>query len=108
MSKFDKLYKTYESSIINEADVAQQQPDVGVNSDQPQIPGPTEQPQQAEPTTDLTSEGKKFLVDLALKSLAIDPNKITTTDKNIFTTQVTKENANEMLQKIQTLVDLYG
>jgi len=116
MNKFDTLYRTFESnlsispSIIgealpNEAPVAGNQQQTGPNSNQPQTPAPAEVKQPAEA---VTTEGKKFLVELALKALSVDPDNITATDKDIFNTEITVENADDMLQRIQAIVDLYS
>lgn len=125
MSKFDLLYRTFESNLkidptITEAfppvnpgqptqgNQAPQQPPPaaqGPKSVQPQTPAPQE---IKEPTQDVTSEGKKFLVELALKALAVDPDNITASEKEIFNTQVTRENADALLKRIQSVVDLYG
>jgi hypothetical protein len=119
MSKFDALYRTYEANIriggdiVSEAVPPQGQPPAqppaapaaGPQSVQPQTPAPTE---VKEPTADVTSEGKKFLVELALKALSVDPDNITATEKEIFNTEVTTENADQILSRIQGIVDLYG
>lgn len=118
MSKFDQLYRKYDSELniqLDEAVVPQQtnqapaaaaeagaQPGAGV---QPQVPAPQE---VKEPQADVTSEGKKFLVQLAVQALGVDPDNLSATDKDIFTTEVTVQNADEMLKRLQSIVDLYG
>ncbi len=120
MSKFNKLYNTYFSDVrnINEADDTpnlinkpptnnpnQETKNTGPDSIQPQTPAPEE---VKEPTQDLTSEGKKFLIELALKALSVNPENITTTDKDIFDTEVTAENADSILQRLRSIVDVYS
>jgi len=113
MSKFQTLYNTLASQIAVQSDVVSEAGEVpqngnqqtGPTSVQPQTPAPQE---VKEPQADLTSEGKKFLVELALKALAIDPDNITATDKALFGQEVTTENADIILQRIQSIVDLYG
>jgi hypothetical protein len=119
MSKFDTLYRSYEANIRIGSDVVSEAlqppgqpqqtaapaPQEGPQSVQPQTPAPQE---VKEPTADVTSEGKKFLVELALKALAVDPDNITATEKEIFNTEITTENADQILSRIQGIVDLYG
>lgn len=122
MSNFKKLFNEHmsflaneEGSILSEAlpptDPSQQggQPPApagtGPESVQPQTPAPQE---VKEPQADITSEGKKFLVELARQALAVDPDNITATDKDLFNIEITTENADEILQRIQSIVDLYG
>lgn len=119
MSKFQSLYNTLESQltesqlteVVTEASPIGQSappapvPAQGPQSVQPQTPAPQE---VKEPQADVTSEGKKFLVELALKALSVDPDHITETDKDIFNTPITTDNADDMLKRIQSIVDLYG
>lgn len=113
MKKFNELVRVYESQIkldpdlYTEADdnVPPVPPVKGDDNVQPQVPNSAE---VKEPTADVTSEGKKFLVELALKALSVNPNNITSTDKEIFNTEVTTDNADEVLKRIQSLVDLYS
>jgi urease accessory protein UreE len=108
-SKFETLYNT----LLTEAGIdpteeqpadpqaaAQAQQDV-----QPQVPSPEE---VQEPTADVTSEGKKFLVELARQALAVDPDMIPATEKELFNIEITNENAEEILKRIQSMVDLYS
>ena len=55
------------------------------------------------PPKPLTTEGKRFMVELALKALAYNPDHIADPEKDIFTNEVTPENAEEMLEKIQRI-----
>jgi hypothetical protein len=53
----------------------------------------------------LSSEGKKFLVELALKALSVSPDELSEADKAIFETQVTTENADQVADRIRNLVE---
>ena len=106
MSKFQNLFNTLSSQLVSEAG---EQPPTDPSVDpsaqqQPQVPAP----QEVQPPQSLTAEGKKFLIELALKALGVGPEKLTATDKSIFGTEVTQENADEILKRIQTIVDLYS
>lgn len=105
--KFEALYNT----LLTEAGLdpdqqAQQGAPAPQQQVQPQVPSPQEQ--AAEPTADVTSEGKKFLIELARQALAVDPDNIPATEKDIFNIEITAENAEQILQRIQTVVDLYS
>ena len=62
-------------------------------------PAPAPEPQQ------MTPEGKVFLIELALKSLAVDPSTISEQDKAIFETHVTKDNADQVADRIKQIVE---
>lgn len=62
-------------------------------------------PAAPEPPKPLTSEGKRFLVELALKALAVNPDSISPADKAIFETQVTVENADEVANRIAQITE---
>ncbi len=113
MSKFTSLYREYSSTLteavdengnlVDDTNAGEQKTED--NTDQPQVPS-TEDIQ--EPKQDITSEGKKFLVELILKALSVDPDNIPATEKSIFNTDVTTSNAEEVLKKLQYVVDLYS
>lgn len=113
MSKFTSLYREYSSTLteavdengnlVDDTNAGEQKTED--NTDQPQVPS-TEDIQ--EPKQDITSEGKKFLVELTLKALSVDPDNIPATEKSIFNTDVTTSNAEEVLKKLQYIVDLYS
>lgn len=113
MSKFTSLYREYSSTLteavdengnlVDDTNAGEQKTED--NTDQPQVPS-TEDIQ--EPKQDITSEGKKFLVELILKALSVDPDNIPATEKSIFNTDVTTSNAEEVLKKLRYIVDLYS
>lgn len=113
MSKFTSLYREYSSTLteavdengnlVDDTNAGEQKTED--NTDQPQVPS-TEDIQ--EPKQDITSEGKKFLVELILKALSVDPDNIPATEKSIFNTEVTTSNAEDVLKKLQYIVDLYS
>ena len=105
MKNFETLLlKVGKQYLLTEEDLQQAVPP----SSQPGIdqvennPQPEEAPEETEK---LTSEGKKFLIELALKALAVGPDQISEQDKSIFSTEVTVHNADEILSRIQTIVD---
>lgn len=113
MSKFTSLYREYSSTLteavdengnlVDDTNAGEQKTED--NTDQPQVPSTEE---VKEPKQDITSEGKKFLVELILKALSVDPDNIPATEKSIFNTDVTTSNAEEVLKKLQYVVDLYS
>lgn len=69
----------------------------------PTGPSPTEQP--APPVVKpLTTEGKRYLVELALKALQFDPTHLTASDVSIFDQPVTTENAEDILDQINLIL----
>jgi len=117
MSKFISLYREYSSTLTEAVDEngnlvddppandGTDEAKTGVDKEQPQVPSIEE---IQEPKQDITSEGKKFLVELTLKALSVDPDNIPATEKSIFNTEVTTSNAEEVLKKLQYVVDLYS
>ena len=123
MSKFTSLYREYTSTLTEAVDeegnlvdgnegsdtsgdtAEDTAEDTAGDTDQPQVPSPQD---IQEPQQDITSEGKKFLVELVLKALSVDPDNIPATEKSIFNTEVTTSNAEEVLKKLQYIVDLYS
>jgi len=106
MSKFNKLVNNIYSNILLEADAipapAAMPQDGGATAPEPAEPPAPPAPAEA-PV--LSSEGKKFLVELALKALSVNPDQLSEVDKAIFETQVTTENANEVAERIRNLVE---
>jgi hypothetical protein len=105
MSKFNKLVNNIYSNILLEADAvpapAAMPQDGGATVPAPDAasaPAPVEAPV-------LSSEGKKFLVELALKALSVNPDQLSESDKAIFETQVTTENADQIAERIRNLVE---
>lgn len=119
MSKFISLYREYSSTLTEAVDEegnlvddnegsdtsGDTAEDAAGDTDQPQVPSPQD---IQEPQQDVTSEGKKFLVELTLKALSVNPDNIPATEKAIFNTEVTTSNAEETLKKLQYIVDLYS
>lgn len=77
---------------INDPAAAGGQPGMGATNPLPAAPKP------------LTTEGKRFMIELALKALAYNPDHIAEPEKDIFSNEVTPENAEEILEKIQRIV----
>jgi len=105
MSKFlNKLNQVYYNLL--EADAPQPGLDQtgGQQGDQTMAPAaaPAAPEQEAQP---MTPEGKVFLVELALKALAVDSSTISEQDKAIFETHVTKDNADQVADRIRQLVE---
>ena len=69
-------------------------------------PGPIAPPVPEKKT--LTSEGKKFLIELILHALAIDPDDLTQGEKSIFDEEITIENADDLLEKLRNIIDEHG
>ncbi len=105
------LFDTYVKSkylILNEADPGMD-PGLGGAPGSPNpamgaAPGPETAPNEVPQVTKLTPEGKRFLVELALKALSFDPANITDQDKSIFDETVTPENAEDVLNRIKDIV----
>ena len=72
------------------------EPAAGMPTDAAQLP--PEEPKQ------LTTEGKRFLIEISLKALAFDPAHIADQDRGIFMDEVTSENAESILEKIEAIV----
>lgn len=71
----------------------------------PELP---EEPKEEPEVKPLTTEGRRFLVDLALKALAFNPDSMTAADKALFDSEVTTENAEEVLERVQHILDSSG
>ena len=102
--KFDDLI-TEHLSKLTEAPV----PANGAAPDPNQDPAASNLPptpaQGAAPQPEpMTSEGKMFLVDLARKALAFDPERLPEFDRDVLGTVVTPQNADAVLKDIQRIV----
>lgn len=73
-----------------------------------QLPELPEEPKEEPEVKPLTTEGRRFLVDLALKALAFNPDSMTAADKALFDSEVTTENAEEVLERVQHILDASG
>lgn len=73
-----------------------------------QLPELPEEPKAEPEVKPLTTEGRRFLVDLALKALAFNPDSLTAADKALFDSEVTTENAEEVLERVQHILDASG
>ena len=118
--RFESLIKE-QLTRLNEADPNQDPelggvPQTGAQNTQADISAQDpaqQQPQQQEPPPEekpkpLTSEGARYLTELALKALAFNPDNLPDADKQIFTQDVTPENAQETLERIQQIVSGSG
>jgi hypothetical protein len=74
----------------------------------PEMQQEPEEPPKEPEVKALTSEGRRFLVDLSLKALAFDPDSLSASDKALFDSEVTPENAEEVLERVQQIVDASG
>lgn len=52
----------------------------------------------------ITSEGKRFMVEMVVKALAFDPQNMSDEDKDIFNQDITPENADEILNRIEQII----
>jgi hypothetical protein len=106
MSKFNKLVNNIYSNILLEADAAPA-PAAMPQDGGATAPAPAEAPAAPAPAEapPLSSEGKKFLVELALKALSVSPDELSESDKSIFETQVTTQNADQIAERIRNLVE---
>ena len=109
MKKFDSLVKEavvrlQEADPTLDPNLSGGDPNLGGGQSAPAAPtqqAPVPAPEEPKP---LTSEGARYLTELALKALAFDPNNLPDTDKDIFTQDVTQENAQDLLERIQQIV----
>ena len=110
--KFNAIIDNYYANVVFEGQVPPPQGipqdggPVGAPAPGGQAPAPAAPPPPApEAPKPLTSEGKKFLVELALKALAVDPSSISEQDKSIFETPVTTANADQIADRIKQIVE---
>jgi len=107
---FSNLIKKYNEQYIVEVgempdQSGAQQGQQPVAPGDPTQGGPAAQvPEVPAPTRPLTTEGKRFMIELALKALAYNPDHIAEPEKDIFSNEVTIENAEEILEHIQRIV----
>ena len=52
----------------------------------------------------VTTEGKRFMIELLVKALAFDPTHLSEFDISIFDEEVTAENAENILGRIKSIV----
>jgi len=117
MRKFNKILEKYE--VITE--FSPQPTGSGFNNNRPQaepddgeVPpeaqGAVPQPKDSEEqTTEVVSpQGKVMLIDLALKTLSIDPNDISAPEKGIFDQHVNPQNADEIGEQLRAIIQTYG
>lgn len=107
--KFEMLY----NQVLQEAEgdgFPPENTEVPQNSVQPQVPSNKEvqHAKKEETQPDVTSEGKKFLVELAVRALGVDTSNLPASEKDIFNTPVTTKNADEILKRVQSIIDLYS
>ena len=110
MSKFNQKLNEFYYNLL-EADAPGQGLDQngGQQGDQA-LAAPAPAPAAAAPAPEqeaqpMTPEGKVFLIELALKALAIDSSTISEQDKSIFETHVTKDNADQVADRIRQIVE---
>ena len=105
--KFETLY----NQVLQEADqFPPENMGAPATAVQPQVPSEKEvqHAKKEEPQPDVTSEGKKFLVELAVRALSVDTANLPASEKDIFNTPVTTKNADEILKRVQSIIDLYS
>jgi len=110
MSKFNKKINEIYYGILGEAGEQPGLDQTGGPQQDPNAPAPAPAPAAApapapEEPQPMTPEGKKFLVELALKCLAVNPDTISQADKAIFDTHVTTSNADEVEKRIKDIVE---
>ena len=111
MNKFDTIVNKYFNTLL-EADVSVGLPQTGgptaptAIDAAPAAPEPEPAPEPApEPEVkQLTSQGKIFGTELALRALAVDPKTISAVDKAIFNDPVTADNADEINDWITRII----
>lgn len=104
MKKFDQLIKEAQEGLNqggSAIDAVANQPEQAAAA-----PAPTEAPEPEQKP--LTVEGKRFLIELTLKALAIDPSTLAESEKAIFNQQVTAENAEQVLNQLQGIIDQHS
>jgi hypothetical protein len=100
MSKFSEIIKDQYNLISEqEADMPVDSGELDPMGGEPGSVQPPVQPKQ------VTTEGKKFLIEIMIKALAFDPDHLSEFDKSIFDEEVTIDNAEEVLKKIEAIVE---
>jgi len=103
--KFDKFIEDYEQMLTEEEMTPGGGAETMQGAGQPTDMMPSAPPPiQDEEPKQMTPEGKRFVIELALKALAYDPGNIPAQDKGMFDVEVTPENAEEVLTKIEQMV----
>jgi hypothetical protein len=116
MKKFDQLVnEVYREILLEQPPEQPGLPQDGGPTAQPQQgqpqQAPAQQPQQApeqpepEAPKPLSTEGKRFLVDLARRALVVSPDQLDATDNAIFEDPVTVVNADEIADKLTEIVN---
>lgn len=107
--KFDTLFEKYFSSLDEEKiNKKEKENDGDPFNDAPEskLPDEDEVIQEPEQAT-LTPEGKRYLIDLIVQALSIDPKIMSSADSSIFSQEVTGENADELLSQLKSIIDSY-
>jgi hypothetical protein len=114
MNRFDELVRR--TTVLLEADPSDMNADPsGIPSSppqgmqgspniSPQGPSMPDLPPGDPEVVKLSSEGRRYLVDLALKALSFDPDDISDPDKGVFDVDVTTENAEKVLKQIRSIL----
>lgn len=107
MSKFNELLqKVGAQYLLTEAELNPDQSAIPDVQQDPAATPATPAPEQgAQEPQKLTVEGKRYLIEVALKALSLDPNTLSEQDKTIFNEEVTAENADTILQRLQSIID---
>ena len=113
MSKFNKKINEFYFNLLEADQQAGLNQTGGQQGDQATAAAPAQAPAQApapaapeqQEAQPMTPEGKVFLVELALKALAVDSSTISEQDKSIFETHVTKDNADQVADRIKQIVE---
>ena len=106
MLKFKQLLvETAKEYHLTEADLGiepQPAPTEGsaIDTAKEQVPAPDQSKENT-----LTPEGKRYLIELAVKALGVDSKNLSEQDKAIFNTGVTADNAEEILQRLREIID---
>lgn len=104
MNKFNTLLvKVGKQYLLTEADLGAPQMEEGSAIPQAQQAAPA--PAPAQEADKLTVEGKRYLIELALKALTVSPDQLSETDKPLLSTVVTAENADSIQKRIQGIID---
>lgn len=74
----------------------------GVPADAEPATPPAPEPQQ------MTSAGEVMMIELSIKCLGIDPDNLDAHEKAILNTEVTPENAKDVISQIRTIAQAYG
>ena len=105
MSKFNSLLiETAKQYLLTEEDLGINQPapeeGSAIDTAKAEVPAPDQNKENT-----LTPEGKRYLIELAVKALGVDSKNLSEQDKAIFNTGVTADNAEEILQRLREIVE---